>query len=46
MEAAEEAVKAAEGPKTVPQHSFSGVVEHALAHIEEAAVHSLSLIHI
>ena len=41
MEAAEEAVKAAEGPKTVPQHSFSGVVEHALAHIEEAAVHSM-----
>ncbi len=41
MEAAEEAVKAASGTKTVPQHSFSGVVEHALAHIEEAAVHGL-----
>ena len=41
MEAAEEAVKAAAGTKTVPQHSFSGVVEHALAHIEEAAVHGL-----
>lgn len=41
MEAAEAAVKAAEGPKTIPQHSFSGVVEHALAHIEEAAVHSM-----
>lgn len=27
--------------KTVPQHSFSGVVEHAIAHIEEVAVHTL-----
>ena len=41
MEAAEEAVKAATGTKTVPQHSFSGAVEHAIAHIEEAAVHNL-----
>lgn len=41
MEAAEEAVKAAQGAKTVPQHSFSGVVEHAIAHIEEAAVHNM-----
>lgn len=41
MAAAEEAVRAAAGEKTVPQHSFSGVVEHALAHIEEAAVHTL-----
>ena len=41
MEAAEEAVKAAEGTKTIPQHSFTGVVEHALAHIEEAAVHNM-----
>lgn len=41
MNAAEEAVKAAQGPATVPQHSFSGVVEHALAHIEEAAVHNM-----
>ncbi|WP_040196889.1 ferrous iron transport protein B [Candidatus Soleaferrea massiliensis] len=41
MQAAEEAVRAAQGEKTVPQHSFSGVVEHALAHIEEAAVHNL-----
>ncbi len=43
MEAAEEAVKAAEGTKTIPQHSFSGAVEHALAHIEEAAVHNMPL---
>ena len=42
MEAAEEAVKAAQGTKTVPQHSFSGPVEHALAHIEEAIVHHMS----
>ena len=41
MEAAEAAVKAAENTKTVPQHSFNGVVEHAIAHIEEAAVHEL-----
>ena len=39
MEAAEAAIDAAENAKTVPQHTFSGVVEHALAHIEEAAVH-------
>lgn len=40
-EAAEEAIMAAKNGKTVPQHSFSGVVEHALAHIEEAAVHNM-----
>ena len=41
MEAAEEAIKAAKGAKTVPQHTFSGPVEHAIAHIEESAVHNL-----
>ncbi len=41
MEAAEAAIAAAQGGKTVPQHTFSGPVEHALAHIEEAAVHGL-----
>ena len=41
MEAAEAAVKAAEGTKTVPMHTFSGPVEHAIAHIEEAAVHDM-----
>lgn len=41
MEAAEAAIEAANGGKTVPMHTFSGVVEHALAHIEEAAVHGL-----
>ena len=36
-EAAELAVKAAESKvPMVPQHSFNGVVEHAIAHIEEA----------
>ena len=40
-EAAEAAIAAAKNEKTVPQHSFSGTVEHALAHIEEAAVHSM-----
>ena len=39
--AAEEAIKVAEAGKTVPMHTFSGAVEHAIAHIEEAAVHSL-----
>ena len=38
---AEAAIKAAEGTKTVPMHTFSGPVEHAIAHIEEAAVHKL-----
>ena len=39
MEAAEAAVKAAKSTKTVPMHTFSGPVEHAIAHIEEAVVH-------
>ena len=41
MEAAEAAIDAAKNTKTVPMHTFTGVVEHALAHIEEAAVHNL-----
>jgi len=41
MEAANEAIKAAKGTKTVPQHTFQGTVEHALAHIEEVTVHDL-----
>ena len=41
MEAAEAAIQAAKGAKAVPHHTFSGPVEHALAHIEEAAVHGL-----
>ena len=40
-EAAEAAIAAAGGEKTIPQHSFSGAVEHALAHIEECIVHDL-----
>ncbi|MBR4577661.1 MAG: ferrous iron transporter B [Clostridia bacterium] len=40
-EAAEAAIQAAQSAKTVPQHTFSGPVEHALAHIEEAAVHGM-----
>ncbi|MGN1084461.1 MAG: ferrous iron transporter B, partial [Lachnospiraceae bacterium] len=40
-EAAEAAVDAAKNGKTVPMHTFSGTVEHAIAHIEEAAVHSM-----
>ena len=41
MEAAEEAIKAAKSTKTVPMHTFSGPVEHAIAHIEEAVVHNM-----
>ena len=41
MEAAEAAIAAAKGTKTIPMHTFSGPVEHAIAHIEEAAVHNL-----
>ena len=40
-EAAETAIKAAKSGKTIPTHKFSGPVEHAIAHIEEAAVHTL-----
>lgn len=40
-EAAEKAIEAAKNTKTVPQHTFSGEVEHVLAHIEEAAVHEM-----
>ena len=41
MEAAEAAIDAARNGKTVPMHTFSGAVEHAIAHIEEAAVHNM-----
>ena len=41
MEAAEAAINAAKSAKTVPMHTFSGPVEHAIAHIEEAAVHNM-----
>jgi len=41
MEAAEAAINAAKTAKTIPMHTFSGPVEHAIAHIEEAALHDL-----
>lgn len=41
MDAAEEAIEAAKNGKTVPMHTFSGPVEHAIAHIEEATLHDL-----
>ena len=41
MDAAEAAIDAAKNGKTVPMHTFSGPVEHAIAHIEEAALHSM-----
>ncbi len=40
-EAAEAAVDAAKHGRTIPMHTFSGPVEHALAHIEEAVVHNM-----
>lgn len=41
MQAAEAAVNAAQNAKTVPMHKFSGPVEHAIAHIEEAVLHDM-----
>lgn len=41
MEAAKAAIEAAKSGKPVPMHTFTGTVEHALAHIEEAAVHNM-----
>ncbi len=41
-EAAEKAIQAANsGAITVPNHSFCGCVEHAIAHIEEAFLHDV-----
>ena len=39
--AADFAIEAAKAPRKKPRHIFSGVVEHALAHIEEAAIHNM-----
>ena len=39
--AAQAAIDAAKNTKTVPMHTFSGPVEHAIAHIEEAVVHNM-----
>ena len=41
MEAAEAAIEAAKNGKTIPMHTFSGPVEHAIAHSEEAVVHEM-----
>ena len=40
-EAAKAAIQAARTGKTIPQHNFSGPVDHALAHIEEIALGNL-----
>ena len=41
-EASEKAIEIAQQKKAmIPQHKFSGCVEHAIAHIEEAALHSM-----
>ncbi len=39
--AADIAIEAASKGSVMPRHIFSGVVEHALAHIEEAAIHNM-----
>ncbi|MDE6636454.1 MAG: ferrous iron transporter B [Lachnospiraceae bacterium] len=39
--AAQEAIKAADKTDNIPMHTFSGAVEHAIAHIEEAAIHNM-----
>lgn len=41
MDAAKAAVAAAKAGKRVPMHTFSGPVEHAIAHIEEAIIHDM-----
>ena len=40
-QAASLAVQAAQGSRMLPMHTFSGPVEHAIAHIEEAVLHEL-----
>ena len=40
-EITEKCLKAASGARPVPPHIYSGATEHTLAHIEEAALHSL-----
>ena len=41
IEAADAAIEAAKRGKRLPMHNFSGEVEHAIAHIEEAVLHDL-----
>ncbi|MBQ6626432.1 MAG: ferrous iron transport protein B [Ruminococcus sp.] len=41
LEACDIAIEEAKHGRLIPQHMFSGEVEHALAHIEEACVHSM-----
>lgn len=40
-EVTEKCLQAANGSRPVPPHIYSGATEHTLAHIEEAALHSL-----
>ncbi|MBQ2766779.1 MAG: ferrous iron transport protein B [Clostridia bacterium] len=41
IEAADAAIEAAKAGQLTHRHIFSGAVEHAIAHLEEAAVHGL-----
>ena len=41
QEAIDTAIDVAMNGKTVPLHTFSGTVEHAIAHIEEAVLHDM-----
>ncbi len=38
--AAELAINAAKQKKTIPMHTFTGAVEHAIAHVEEEVLHT------
>lgn len=40
-EAVEAAIESAAESRHIPQHIFSGAVEHAIAHIEEACLHDM-----
>ena len=40
-EAIDAAIAAAKSSRSVPMHYFSGAVEHAIAHIEEASIHNM-----
>lgn len=42
IEAANTAITEAKGGMAIPPHAFSGAVEHAIAHIEEAAIHNMA----
>ncbi|MBR4874317.1 MAG: ferrous iron transport protein B [Clostridia bacterium] len=40
-QAVDAAILAAKSQRSIPMHYFSGAVEHAIAHIEEASIHNM-----